>query len=71
MSDVNLFVVLYTGNTVNSARVVAASTDSHLVQHAAEVMLASQRQDVSADELAEAIRQGRVAALSFATGAAR
>ena len=67
MPDTNLFVVLYSGKTVNEARVIAASTNPELVRHAAEVMLNNERQEIGLDRPTEARRQGRVAALTFAT----
>lgn len=71
MSQAHTFVAIYAGDTISSAKIVAASSDPDLVKQVAAVLLKDKHSSVgtaSPDPVSSAMDSGRRQALSIIAG---
>lgn len=68
MSNPHTFVAIYSGDTISSAKIVAASSDPDLVSKVADVLLKEKRSAIQApegDSISTALNNGRFRALQI------
>ena len=71
MSQAHTFIAIYIGDTISSAKIVAASSDPDLVSQVAAVLLKDKRSSIGAaspDPVSSAMDRGRRQALEIIAG---